>query len=686
MAKVFDAIRASSALAAQDINFYASIDKDLCSRFDLSAKSLLNLANKLLRQCNGPEFTALDHQDFQNSSNSWKKVENVLDSAFESVDYLMDSMKSDSKQDKRLITLELDGTPDIKFDHVEKPQKSFKYLLDNFDSSPFKPKLQCKPNAMVSLQESFHSNKLPPTHFANPYTREILESIYPELITRNKEVISPRDWATTLATWVDTVPALELMIEALEQLTEIAVDLEHHDYRSYYGFTCLMQISKRDSDWLVDTIALRDDLIALNKIFTNPNIIKVFHGANMDIIWLQRDLGLYVVSLFDTYHASKALGFPKFSLAYLLETFANFQTSKKYQLADWRIRPLPQILFDYARADTHFLLSIFDILRNQLVAAGKEKLDHVLYQSRLVACNRFEYKKHRISADEWSSFDDRDLEARILAQNNIPEFQRPLARTLLELRDDLARKYDESTRYVMPTRTFVNLCSLQTPVTLESLKSGLGKSYNLLKDDIETIRMILNTPTTLERPDSEINIDALISTARHCAELYLQLLKVSATSESSRSLLSDTSKVLPLDNISHPVATSMVNIVLEDFATHPDAIAAPSQRPVKSRKRTKDDQVEETTDDKRHNTARSDDLIRPLRKKTRTINASKELAKQDDAVFDYSKTSKNFLRSELETTTKKKSYHPFQKTDGFGPKMAKVRKTFQSGKSTSFSK
>lgn len=58
----------------------------------------------------------------------------------------------------------------------------------------------------------------------------------------------------------------------------------------------------------------------------------------MDMIWLQRDLGLYVVGLFDTFHASNSLGYPQHSLASLLTKFVNFQAQKQYQMADWRIR------------------------------------------------------------------------------------------------------------------------------------------------------------------------------------------------------------------------------------------------------------------------------------------------------------------------------------------------------------
>ena len=58
----------------------------------------------------------------------------------------------------------------------------------------------------------------------------------------------------------------------------------------------------------------------------------------MDIVWLQRDCGLYIVGLFDTYEAAVSLGYPGRGLAYLLKRFVDFDADKKYQLADWRIR------------------------------------------------------------------------------------------------------------------------------------------------------------------------------------------------------------------------------------------------------------------------------------------------------------------------------------------------------------
>ena len=50
-----------------------------------------------------------------------------------------------------------------------------------------------------------------------------------------------------------------------------------------------MQISTRDADFIIDTIKLRHALSCLLDPFTNPAIVKVFHGADFDVTWLQKD-------------------------------------------------------------------------------------------------------------------------------------------------------------------------------------------------------------------------------------------------------------------------------------------------------------------------------------------------------------------------------------------------------------
>lgn len=175
--------------------------------------------------------------------------------------------------------------------------------------------------------------------YRHPYEHEIMHLEYPESVYLKADPIHYLPFETTTATFVDTEEGVLEMLEELKGASEIAIDLEHHDQRSYVGLVSLMQISTRDKDWIVDTLRpWRQNLQILNEVLADPKITKVFHGAYMDIVWLQRDLGLYVVGLFDTYHASRALGYAGASLAFLLKKFIGFDADKQYQMADWRIR------------------------------------------------------------------------------------------------------------------------------------------------------------------------------------------------------------------------------------------------------------------------------------------------------------------------------------------------------------
>jgi exosome complex exonuclease RRP6 len=92
---------------------------------------------------------------------------------------------------------------------------------------------------------------------------------------RSRTPIPYRPLEETPLTWVSKRAQLTELIDKLQKAKEIAIDLEYHSYRTYSGFVCLMQISTREEDWIVDPFELRDELEDLNEVFTNPNIVKV---------------------------------------------------------------------------------------------------------------------------------------------------------------------------------------------------------------------------------------------------------------------------------------------------------------------------------------------------------------------------------------------------------------------------
>ena len=73
--------------------------------------------------------------------------------------------------------------------------------------------------------------------------------------------------------YVDTEEGLRGMVAALEGVHEVAVDLEHHSFRSFLGITCLMQLSDRTTDYILDVIKLRP-LIGplLGPLFADPQV------------------------------------------------------------------------------------------------------------------------------------------------------------------------------------------------------------------------------------------------------------------------------------------------------------------------------------------------------------------------------------------------------------------------------
>tara|TARA_R110002003_G_scaffold115_1_gene9923 strand:+ start:5509 stop:7209 length:1701 start_codon:yes stop_codon:yes gene_type:complete len=274
------------------------------------------------------------------------------------------------------------------------------------------------------------------------------------------------------------------MLAELKTAKEIAVDLEHHDNRSYIGIVSLMQISTRDKDWIVDTLKpWRRKLECLNEVFADPNILKVLHGAYMDIMWLQRDLGLHVVGLFDTYHAARTLGYPGGSLAYLLERHVQFKAQKQHQLADWRVRPLPEEIFEYARADTHFLLYVFDNMRNELVAKSdfsnpeKNKVEDVLLKSKETALQRYEHPVYDpelgLGSMGWHK-----LIMKFPTQFTSQQFA--VFRAVHQWRDNLSRREDESPLFIMPNHAVFSVARAM-PVDKAALFNAIQHVSHIIR-------------------------------------------------------------------------------------------------------------------------------------------------------------------------------------------------------------
>jgi exosome complex exonuclease RRP6 len=140
-----------------------------------------------------------------------------------------------------------------------KPQLHFRHAPDN-SGELFVPRIMSKPHSKVPLSPAIVMyNKNFPEFFnqyltqttanenqvlkdlEHPYQHEIESLVFEDsgwASTDQIDPVLPQSESKTAYTQVALPDQLALMISELRTQTEIAVDLEHHSYRSYQGFTC----------------------------------------------------------------------------------------------------------------------------------------------------------------------------------------------------------------------------------------------------------------------------------------------------------------------------------------------------------------------------------------------------------------------------------------------------------------
>ncbi len=253
--------------------------------------------------------------------------------------------------------------------------------------------------------------------------------------------------------WIDRPAALARLADELLRQPVIAVDTESNSLFAYQEQVCLIQFSTELDDFLVDPLAL-NDLSPLGPVFANPAIEKVFHAAEYDLICLKRDFNFTFHNLFDTMLAARILGRSSLGLGAILEEEFGIQADKRLQRANWARRPLSPAMEDYARMDTHYLIPLCNILKQQLINSGRLAIaeEDFLRLTHVLATNR-----ENGASSCWRIPGSQDLSPRQAAvlmelcayreeraqAINQPPFRVLGNQTLLELAQRLPRKRSE---------------------------------------------------------------------------------------------------------------------------------------------------------------------------------------------------------------------------------------------------
>ncbi|MEZ4369911.1 MAG: hypothetical protein R3B07_03770 [Polyangiaceae bacterium] len=172
---------------------------------------------------------------------------------------------------------------------------------------------------------------------------------------------------------VDSPPALARTAKELTGARQLFIDTEFESTREHRTL-CLLQISRGETIYLVDTLRL-GDLSLLAPVLQDEQTEWVLHAGQQDVLLLIERLKLkQTPPIFDTQIAWGLLGpEPSVSLAYLQFKVLGLRAGKAHQADDWKRRPLPQSQLAYAAGDIEHLPELREELGARLRSKGREQ-------------------------------------------------------------------------------------------------------------------------------------------------------------------------------------------------------------------------------------------------------------------------------------------------------------------------
>jgi ribonuclease D len=239
--------------------------------------------------------------------------------------------------------------------------------------------------------------------------------------------------------FVATAEELVSAVAHLDRFPSIAIDTEADSLHHYFEKLCLIQISSPEENFVIDPLT-GIDLAPLTRLLGQREILC--HGADFDIRMLRKFGGYEPGRVFDTMLAAQFIGYPRPSLAALVEQHFAIVLSKANQKADWSKRPLTQSMLDYAVNDTRYLLRIKDILTAQLQELGRAAWYEEMCASMVAQTAR----TRESDPDElWRIKGSKDVRGRALA----------LVKELWHWREEEAKRRDRPRFKVLSTEQMI---------------------------------------------------------------------------------------------------------------------------------------------------------------------------------------------------------------------------------------
>lgn len=241
--------------------------------------------------------------------------------------------------------------------------------------------------------------------------------------------------------YIDTNSGLKELCKELENEEEIAVDIECENGLHHYGtFISIIQITAKGKNYIIDMLRI-DDVQEIKEIFENALINKIFHDVNFDLSILFTQYKIKVNNIYDTQMAVKILGDKEIGLGFVLKKYLDLDVEKKFQIADWTTRPLPEEQLNYAVNDTAHMIKLKKILNEKLESLGRKGWVEEMF--REVDFKVFEHKKPD--------------PLQMKGAKQLQDFEKGILRRIYYLREELAKKVNKPVFYIMRNKRLLEI-------------------------------------------------------------------------------------------------------------------------------------------------------------------------------------------------------------------------------------
>jgi ribonuclease D len=277
--------------------------------------------------------------------------------------------------------------------------------------------------------------------------------------------------------------SLQALVATARASGRLALDTEFVGEGRYRTLLCLIQLAVATPDGedkrveVLDPLAEGFDGAPLAALLADPDVEIVVHAGRQDIALARRVLGTEVTNVFDTQVAAGFAGMgAQSSYESLLNDALGVRLAKSASFTRWDVRPLSAEQLAYARGDVEHLLAL----------AGE-------LQRRLHELGRLEWAREECAALERSS-DERDLQAvfaRLPRVRNLTPSARPIARALVQWREETAARRDRPVQGVLSDAALIEIAKRKPTTTaqLEQIRgSGAASLRKRGEELVEVVR------------------------------------------------------------------------------------------------------------------------------------------------------------------------------------------------------